>query len=252
MLIGDDGGHIFRLDDPWNTPSIAFSAIDITPSGATIAFPSIVTGLAVHPTNNDIVLATYANYGTQSIFITTDATSNNPTWTLVERNLSAHSIRSAAITEEDGETLYFVGTARGLYSSSDPTAENWVREAPDQIGFALVSSLDYRHSDNHLLIGTFGNGMYEAVLSPSLGINDFDDITNSITVYPNPVESDLNIKVSGDNANLSFRVLNLLGQQAANGKLNNNSIDVSNLKAGMYILELRGSTTKGVKRFIKK
>ncbi|MEH6535305.1 MAG: T9SS type A sorting domain-containing protein [Psychroserpens sp.] len=251
LLMGGDEGHIYRLDDPWNTPNINES-IDITPSGATLAFPSIVTGLAVHPTNNNIVLATYANYGTNSIFITTDAMSSNPTWTLVERNLSAHSIRSAAITELNGEVLYFVGTARGLYSTSDPTAEDWVREAPAQIGFALVSSLAYRHSDNHLVIGTFGNGMYEAVLSPSLGINDFDDISDAITLYPNPAKSVLNIKVSGSHSNVSYKIVNLLGQNVMNGDLNRGSIDVSKLTAGMYIIEFTGDAKKGTKRFIKK
>ncbi|WP_033961225.1 T9SS type A sorting domain-containing protein [Psychroserpens jangbogonensis] len=251
LLMGGDEGRIYKLNDPWNVTNISQS-IDITPSGATIGFPSFVTGLAVHPTNNDIVLATYANYGTNSIFITADATSNNPTWTLVERNLSAHSIRSAAITEEDGETLYFVGTARGLYSTGNPTNEDWIREAPGQIGFALVSSLAYRHSDNHLLIGTFGNGMYEAVLSPSLGVNDFDDISNSISIYPNPVASSLNIKIKDNNTNLSYKIINLLGQQIVSATLDKTTIDVSNLKAGIYIIELTGDNKKGMKRFIKK
>ena len=251
LLMGGDSGHIYRLDDPWNAVNIA-SSTDITPSNATLAFPSIVTGLAIHPTNNDIVLATYSNYGINSIFITTDATNSNPSWTLVERNLSAHSVRSAAITEVDGETLYFVGTARGLYSSSNPSTQDWVREAPNQIGFALVSSLSYRHSDNHLLIGTFGNGIYEAVLSPSLGVNELDDISNLIRLYPNPAVSNLNIKFPGNNIDLSYNILNLLGQQIVRGDLNNNSIDVSNLKTGMYIIELTGHNKKGIKRFIIK
>ena len=251
LLMGGDEGHIYRLDDPWNSTNIA-DAIDITPTDATITFPSIVTGITVHPTNNDIVLATYSNYGTNSIFITTDATSSDPTWTLVERNLSAHSIRSAAITELDGETLYFVGTARGLYSTSDPTTEDWIREAPNQIGYALVSSLSYRHSDNHLLIGTHGNGMYEAILSPSLSINEFNDIDDAITLYPNPAESVLNIKVSGAHSNISYKILNLLGQNVMNGDHTRDSIDVSNLTSGMYIIEVTGDAKKGTKRFIKK
>lgn len=251
LLMGGDSGHIYRLDDPWNSTTIA-DAIDISPSDATIVFPSVVTGLAVHPTNNDVVLATYANYGTNSIFITTNATSSNPTWTLVERNLSAHSIRSAAITELDGETLYFVGTARGLYSTSDPTTEDWVREAPDQIGYALVSSLSYRHSDNHLLIGTHGNGMYEATLSPSLSINEFDDISDNISIHPNPVESNLNIKLQENTTYLSYKIINLIGQQITNSSLYEPVIDVSYLKAGIYIIEIYGNNKKGIKRFIKK
>lgn len=251
LLMGGDEGHIYKLNNPWNTTNIS-SSIDITPPTATLGFPSIVTGLAVHPTNNDIVLATYSNYGTKSIFITTNATSNAPTWTLIERNLSEHSIRSAAIAEVDGETLYFVGTARGLYSSTDPTSTDWIREAPDKIGFALVSSLAYRHSDNHLLIGTHGNGMYEAVISPSLGVNEQDDVSSTIKIYPNPVEDQLNVTIQVNSVNLTYQVMNMLGQKVLDGDFDNKPIRVSGLENGMYFIELSGINQKGAKRFIKK
>ncbi|EAR13481.1 hypothetical protein PI23P_03267 [Polaribacter irgensii 23-P] len=47
---------------------------------------------------------------------------------MVERNLSAHSIRSAAIIQVGSQTVYLVGTARGLFSSSDPTSKDWEME----------------------------------------------------------------------------------------------------------------------------
>ncbi|HBD25825.1 T9SS sorting signal type C domain-containing protein [Flavobacterium sp.] len=164
LLLGGDEGHIYRLNDPQNAASFS-AAVDITPPGATLSFPSIVTGLAIHPTNRNIVLATYSNYGTQSIFLTTNATAATPTWTLVERNISSLSVRSAAIAEVGGQTIYYVGTTRGLFSTTDPLTTDWTREAPNEIGFALVSSLVYRPADYKLLIGTHGNGMYELTLT---------------------------------------------------------------------------------------
>lgn len=169
LLLGGDEGHIYRLNDPRNATSFS-AAVEITPPGATIGFPSIVTGLAIHPTNRNIVLATYSNYGTQSIFYTTNATAATPTWTLVERNLASHSIRSAAITQVNGQTLFYVGTARGLYSTTDPTTTDWVRQGANEIGYALVSSLAYRHADGTLLIGTHGNGMYQSKITLCDGI----------------------------------------------------------------------------------
>lgn len=253
LLMGGDEGHIYRLNDPQNVTDIS-SALDITPPGATIGFPSIVTGLAIHPTNSNIVMATYSNYGTQSIFLTTNATSATPTWTLVERNLSAHSIRSAAIAEVLGQTVYFVGTARGLYSSPDPTTTNWVREAPSEIGFALVSSLSYRPSDNHLLIGTHGNGMFEAIISDvPLSTNEVNDISDYISLFPNPTNNEINLKLPqefGNGANYSIK--NMLGQSIMSGKLSANKIDVSNLLSGMYFIEINTNNKKGNKKFIKK
>ena len=150
MLIGGESGGIFRFDDPVNTANLN-AAVNITPAAANKSKGAVVSGLAIHPTNKDIVLAVYANYGINSIFLTTNATAANPDWTLVEQNLSAHSIRSAAVTTVGDEIIYFVGTARGLYSNSDPENDDWDIEGPDTIGLAVVSSLVYRPSDNKLL-----------------------------------------------------------------------------------------------------
>lgn len=253
LLMGGDMGHIYRLDDPQNVANMA-SAVNITPPLATVVSApnySIVTGLAIHPTNNNIILATYSNYGTNSIFLTTDKGAN---WTLVERNLSAHSIRSAAIVEANGETSYFVGTARGLYSSTDPVNEDWVRESEDKIGMALVSDLKYRPADHKLLIGTHGNGMFEATISSTLGVDDFNNISSLIKVYPNPVQNELNVKLPQANGDrMTYSILNLSGQTIFKGELKNEKIDVSKLSPGMYFMQLTtNDNRKGAKSFIKK
>lgn len=252
LLLGGDEGHIYRLDNPQNATSLS-SAIDITPSGATIAFPSVVTGLAIHPTNNDIILATYSNYGTQSIFLTTNATSVSPSWTLVERNLSSHSIRSAAITEVAGQTFYFVGTARGLYSTTDPTTTDWVREAANQIGFAVVSSLVYRPSDNKLLIGTHGNGIYEATITNSvLNTNELSDVSDQINLFPNPAVDNIEITLNNDNLKGTYSIFNMLGQKILQGELDNHPIPIQNLLAGKYLIKIETINSSGFKHFIKK
>ncbi|VAV83959.1 hypothetical protein MNBD_BACTEROID02-1071 [hydrothermal vent metagenome] len=248
LLIGGDTGSILRLDDPQNATDLT-GVVDITPG---TAGAGTVTGLAVHPTNRDIVLATYSNYGINSIFLTTNATNATPTWTLVERNLLAHSVRSAAITVASGETMYLVGTARGLYSTTDPTTVDWTREAPTLIGFAVVSSMAYRPSDNKLLIGTHGNGMFEATITSTLSVNDFD-ISDSIRIFPNPVENNLNIKLASNlGSEPLYIVHNVLGQTISKGKLRNSNIDVSLLQTGMYFLQITVDGKKGVKQFIKK
>ena len=255
LLMGGDRGHIYRLVDPQNVARVLGDATDITPSGATLANPSIVTGLAIHPTNPDIVLATYSNYGTASIFLTTNATAANPIWTLVEHNLEPYSIRSAAIAQNsNGETVYFVGTARGLYSNTDPINNNWVLEAPDEIGLALVSDLKYRPDDHKLLIGTHGNGMYEATINYTLGIDDFKNISSSIKLYPNPVHDNLNVKLlQADGAKISYSVVNLSGQKIFSGSIDKENVDVSQLANGMYFLQVTTSDgRKGTKSFIKK
>ena len=248
LLMGGDVGTVLRLDDPQNATDLS-TVVNITPPGVT---SGTVTGLAIHPSNRDIVLLTYSNYGLTNIFLTTNATSATPSWTVVERNLSSHSIRSAAITEVSGETMYLVGTARGLYSTTDPTSVDWVREAPSLIGYAVVSSLAYRPADNKLLIGTHGNGMFEATITQVLGVNDVD-ISDDITVYPNPVGRSLNLKLpSSMNGDINYSIHNILGQEVTKGIVDNNTIDVQTLNSGVYFVQIASEGKKGVKRIIKK
>lgn len=248
LLIGGDEGRIMRLDDPRNSITIG-SAIDITPEGAAIGFPSIVTGLAVHPSNNDIVMATYSNYGNESIFITTNATSPNPSWTLVERNLAAFSIRSAAIIENEGDVLYLVGTARGLYSSTDPFSTDWQLEAANDVGIALISDLDYRDADSHFLIGTHGNGMYEGIPSQTLSTATLE--LNQWAVYPNPTTDLIHFKGKSDLTGSSFVIYDINGRQVDQGQIKDNSIVVSRLKEGLYFIDAEVPTGKFQTKFIK-
>ena len=251
MLLGGESGGIFRFDDPVNAANLS-AAVNITPSQATTSSVTVVSGLAIHPTNKDIVLAVYANYGINSIFLTTNATSANPTWTLVEQNLSAHSIRSAAVTTVGDEIIYFVGTARGLYSNSDPENDDWVLEGPNTIGLAVVSSLVYRPSDHTLLIGTHGNGMFETTVQGTLATNDFSKSTD-VFLYPNPTQDVLNFRSTtlDFSTTVSYEIYNLTGKRILNGTLNNQKIDVRTLSAGVYFVNLRIGNTNQTLKFIK-
>lgn len=251
LLIGGGSGGIFKVNDPKSATDLT-GAINITPPGATINEGSLVVGLAIHPTNPDIVLATYSNYGIPSIFITKNATSVTPTWTLVERNLEAHSIRSAAITQVDGETIYFVGTARGLYSSSDPETKNWQLEGANSIGLAVVSSLVYRPSDNKLLIGTHGNGMFETTVQGTLSDDDFR-VNNTITSYPNPARNELFITstIVDLNLELNYSILDINGKTVKRGKFNQGKISVSDINPGVYILNVNSEGKNYSTKFLK-
>jgi len=251
MLLGGESGGIFRFDDPVNTANLS-DAVNITPAAATTSPRTVVSGLAIHPTNKDIVLAVYANYGINSIFLTTNATADNPAWTLVEQNLSAHSIRSAAVTTVGDEIIYFVGTARGLYSNSDPVNDDWVLEGPDTIGLAVVSSLVYRPSDNKLLVGTHGNGMFDTTVQSTLATKDFSKSTD-VFLYPNPTQEVLNFRSTtlDFSATVSYEIYNLTGKRMLNGTLNHQKVDVRPLNSGVYFVNLSVGNTTQTLKFIK-
>ena len=78
------------------------------------------------------------------------------------------------------------------------------------------------------------------------GLND-----SSFKIYPSPVKHTLNVKLS-TNTNNTYRIINSIGQVITSGKLINNSIQVSNLKIGVYLLEISDGEEKLIKKFIKR
>lgn len=74
-------------------------------------------------------------------------------------------------------------------------------------------------------------------------------IVSEIKLYPNPTTSILNITSVSENA--TYRVINLLGQEIAKGKVENGAVSVSKINTGNYILEISDKGTTTTKRFIK-
>jgi hypothetical protein len=160
LFIADQTGHLYRLDDPANTAS---STIPVDITGG--SFPTgYIKSIAVNPRNDDTVLVTYSSYGVTSIFWTGNANASTPTWVDVERNLTLPSIRSSAIAIVGKSVEYFVGTEVGLFRSSDPHTTDWTAEGVPEMGLALANNLALRPSDNRLLVGTYGNGMWTTTL----------------------------------------------------------------------------------------
>lgn len=150
---------LYRLDDP------AFIAAGAPPADiSSAAFPvgAYISSIAVDPTTDDTVMVTFSNYGVSSIFLTMDASSPIPTWTEIEGNIPLPSVRSSAILRKTAGVEYFVGTSVGLYMTTTPAGAGtvWAQEGPSDIGNAVVSSLALRPSDNKLLVGTHGYGMW--------------------------------------------------------------------------------------------
>ena len=97
-----------------------------------------------------------------------------------------------------------------------------------------------------------GDGIV-AMNSPQ-GFNDLSvdesEFEGDIRLYPNPTNGLLNIEMVDSNAAMTYRIVNLLGQQVKQGTLTQ-TIDVSNLQAGMYILEINDGEDLINERFVK-
>ncbi|WKL49364.1 carbohydrate-binding protein [Flavobacterium pectinovorum] len=81
--------------------------------------------------------------------------------------------------------------------------------------------------------------------------SDSPDKIESLTVYPNPTESELFFSAEIIGANLSI-INSQDGATVSSQKANRNSIDVAALKSGVYLILVEKDGIKTVRRFIKK
>lgn len=162
LYFGTENGKIFRLSDPAFTAANTTPA-DITPSGAS----GYVSDIAVNPVNDQEVLVTYSNYDTRSVWHTSDASVTSPTWTDIEgangTAVEISSARSSLIVRHNNSTIYLIGTSSGLYGTDalNGTNTSWMRIGTDSdIGLAVCSEMRLRTGDNHIALGTHGNGLF--------------------------------------------------------------------------------------------
>jgi len=88
----------------------------------------------------------------------------------------------------------------------------------------------------------------------SLNTSEFDDFKDSITLFPNPVSGDfVNIHFKNtDSENMSYKIINTIGQIVSQGILTNNRIHVDFLKKGIYVIEIEDGEEKMIKKLVKK
>ncbi|MEX2485225.1 MAG: ice-binding family protein [Brumimicrobium sp.] len=75
---------------------------------------------------------------------------------------------------------------------------------------------------------------------------DENDMSNAISVYPNPFNNEINIKVeNNDNERLVLKLYNSLGVELNSSSLKNgtNTIDMSTLSSGVYFYKVIGNNT---------
>lgn len=289
MFFGTTEGRIYRLNDPRNAAA-ATTPLEITPPAikTILASASVnVSDIAVNPNNDDEVMVVYSNYQVTigstvnkefNIWWTTNAKSANPSWTLIEGNLTLPSIRSCAIVaRKDGTgkgfTEYYVGTSVGLYSVLDIKDTisagkpiTWKREGGSVLNYAVINSLSYRPMDNLLLVGTHGNGMYytsipQANYTPNLNTGIDDPVRNNKDFvrfsWPGITSSAIQFRTGNmfEIKKLVIQVHNSTGQLVYKKETGyeDGTIDVNRFAKGVYILTITSSDYKQqyVTKFIR-
>jgi hypothetical protein len=88
-------------------------------------------------------------------------------------------------------------------------------------------------------------------LCTALSVTIVEDEINTLVLYPNPVNGTIlniaNLELASD-----YRIVNLMGQELANGRIENKGIiNVENLASGIYWIQIVNENGNTTKRFSK-
>lgn len=158
----------------------------------------------------------------------------------------------------DSEDNVYACTQDGIYQSRDG-GKNWFLY-PSNIFLTSPTCLAI-DSENHLIIGTQGSGVYRSVNK----ITSIDDFTLSVPFtfslsqnYPNPFNPSTTIKFSIHNSQFAtLKVYDMLGREAAalvNEEKTPGNYEVkfngSNLSSGVYFYRLQSGSFSETKKFV--
>jgi len=73
-------------------------------------------------------------------------------------------------------------------------------------------------------------------------------VNNEATIYPNPSSEIINIV---NNNYSTYSIISLDGKVIENGSINDNSVNISNLKSGIYFITLKNNSKTSTLKFIK-
>ena len=123
-------------------------------------------------------------------------------------------------------------------------------------GFFGDGSYNLEDENGNVIISGGEFGASESALFKALDPLSIDDnsLADYVSIYPNPVEDELNILTQNISEVLDYEVVNALGQNVQVGKLPINTlnrISLSELSTGIYFIKLSTATSSFVQKIIK-
>ena len=190
LYYGTTEGKVFRLDNAQEGNPTPVEISDAQFAGG------YVNCIAIDPSNANHLLVVLSNYEVISLWSSTDAGSS---WQAVAGNLEENvdgsgtgpSVRWAEILPTNDGNVYFAATTTGLYSTSTLSGGStiWEQEGPSTIGNVVVDMVTSRTTDNLVVVGTHGNGVYSSNVGTPTNVRQTDQVISNFYLsqnYPNP------------------------------------------------------------------
>ena len=249
--------HIASVSVNPTSKSITVSATQqltatVLPANATNKYVSFASDNAsVATVNSTTGLVTAVAAGTANITVTTNDGAKTATTVIT---VTPASVSVASVSVDPTSKSIAVGATQQLTATVLPanaTNKN-VSFASDNTSVATVNSttglVTAVAAGTANITATTEDGGKVATCVITIVITSIKDVTNNeIELFPNPVSSRLYLKNLPENS--TIMVYDMLGKKMFSIE-NNSSVDVSNLKNGVYFLEV--NKVKSIYKFIKR
>lgn len=251
LYIGTGLGYVYRVDNPHEGDAEWISV------GENLPRNGYVTDIAIDPEDPDKFVVVFSNYKIYSLYYTTDG---GETYSKVAGNLEEResgsgngpSTRTMTILPLiNGKKAYILGTSIGLFATDTLIADNtvWIPVANNTIGNVVVEMIKSRTTDNTLVIGTHGNGVYSAIIDDwwkLTGVQESQHFTNTLSFYPNPVINE--IFIDGVENPSQGHIKDISGRTIRNfNYFPGQKIDLTDLHSGIYFIRVGEQMAKLVK-----
>ncbi len=159
------------------------------------------------------------------------------------------------INLESGESNFVVGTELEPLSSSDNCSIFSVENDMNFTETLTGESIDPGEYSITWTVTDLASNSNSCTLN--LIVNEFVGLDNeslNFSLYPNPVEHTLHLDLNqGQHQNYEVKIINAFGQTVASQSLNGDKavVDVSELPAGLYLVEIHANDKVSIKRIQK-
>ena len=156
--------------------------------------------------------------------------------------------------------VFFVGTDAGVYGTING-GETWARLG-NNMPLIPVYDLTYNPTTNQLVAATFARsiGTYPLadILQAATGNETVDNAPFEVIVSPNPAKDLLVLQIAlpintSKQTNSTIELYNMQGKLllSSSSTLANTNLDISHLKAGVYLLKIRNGQQLYLQKIIK-
>lgn len=158
-------------------------------------------------------------------------------------NFTQDTSNYTGITKDitDVDTRYGIHPIiENIIISNELVANYVANSAAQETSVARTISNYYNTTSDHLPV----SAQFQFTI---LDTPDVTYIENSWKLYPNPVKDVLNISSPESLNNAATEIFDITGRQILHGKLNNNTINVSSLPTGIYIVKIGNRSGRFIK-----